>query len=129
MSFGSVWLVVCLLASDFNPCVIVRSLVSVVGDLFQAGADTTSNTLSWMILYLTKFPHVQTKLHAELDEVVGKSRNPTLEDRPRYVSLFLKFNYLLNDFNLPSPLRNALHRSNNCRIHPHVLYHTNRGAS
>lgn len=61
----------------------VHSLTSVVGDLFAAGSDTTSSTLSWMILYLAKFQHVQEKLQAELDTVVGKSRSPTLADRPK----------------------------------------------
>ena len=58
-----------------------------MADLFIAGSDTSSNTLSWIILYLAKFPKVQEKLHAELDEVVGKSRSPCLSDRPKYVTL------------------------------------------
>ena len=62
---------------------LVRSLTAVVSDMFAAGAETTSNTLSWLVLYLGKFPHVQTKLHAELDEIVGKSRSPVLADRPK----------------------------------------------
>ena len=61
----------------------VKSLTAVVADLFLAGSDTTSHTLSWIILYLAKFPKIQGKLHAELDEVVGKSRSPCLSDRPK----------------------------------------------
>ena len=61
----------------------MKSLAAVVGDMFGAGSETTSTTLSWIILYLAKFPKVQQKLHAELDEVVGKSRSPALSDRPQ----------------------------------------------
>ena len=63
--------------------VVVRSLNAVLIDMFVAGSDTTSNTLSWIVLYLAKFRHVQAKLHAELDEIVGRSRNPVLADRPK----------------------------------------------
>ena len=63
--------------------IVVKSLCAVVNDIFGAGSDTTSTTLSWLILYLAKFPKTQAKLQAELDEVVGKSRAPTLADRSK----------------------------------------------
>ncbi|CAG7717797.1 unnamed protein product [Allacma fusca] len=58
-----------------------HSLVVVLSDLFGAGSETTSSTLAWAIMYLTKCPETQKKLHQELDQVVGKSRQPTLDDR------------------------------------------------
>uniref|UniRef100_A0A8C2Z9R2 Cytochrome P450 n=1 Tax=Cyclopterus lumpus TaxID=8103 RepID=A0A8C2Z9R2_CYCLU len=50
-------------------------------DLFGAGSHTTSVTLRWALLYMTKYPEVQAKVQAEIDEVVGTSRQPSMEDR------------------------------------------------
>ena len=50
-------------------------------DLFGAGSGTTSNTLSFALLYLSAQPEIQKKLQAEIDKVVGLSRQPTLDDR------------------------------------------------
>jgi len=60
----------------------MKNLIAVVGDLFQAGSETTSTTLAWAVLYLLREPETQKKLQAEIDSVIGKSRNPTLADRP-----------------------------------------------
>jgi hypothetical protein len=60
----------------------IRSLAAVVGDLFSAGFETVTLTLSWAVLYLVKFPEVQKKLQEELDQVVGRNRHPALADRP-----------------------------------------------
>eukprot|EP00092_Neocalanus_flemingeri_P024062 GFUD01026100.1.p1 GENE.GFUD01026100.1~~GFUD01026100.1.p1 ORF type:complete len:533 (+),score=117.47 GFUD01026100.1:101-1699(+) len=49
-------------------------------DLFIAGTETTSTTLMWAILFLLHHPEVQTKLHKELDEVVGSSMPSMMED-------------------------------------------------
>ena len=58
-------------------------MTAVLQDLFVAGAETTSTTLSWACLYLSLFPDKQKKLLAEIDEVL-KNKEPSLEDRPRY---------------------------------------------
>lgn len=52
-------------------------------DLFIAGAETTSTTLTWMFLLLALNPQPQEKLFEEIDSVVGKSRLPSLHDRPK----------------------------------------------
>ncbi|XP_041809132.1 cytochrome P450 1B1-like [Chelmon rostratus] len=52
-----------------------------VSDLIGAGLDTISTALCWILLLLTKHPDMQTKLHELIDEVVGRSRLPTVEDR------------------------------------------------
>jgi len=51
-----------------------------------AGAETTSNTLEFAMLYMILNPDVQTKVQAEIDEVVGQSRLPSLLDKAKYSS-------------------------------------------
>jgi cytochrome P450 len=50
--------------------------------LFLAGFETVANALAWTWLLLGKNPEAETRLHAELDAVLGGSL-PTLEDMPR----------------------------------------------
>ncbi|XP_068449181.1 cytochrome P450 2J6-like [Clinocottus analis] len=51
-------------------------------DLFLAGSETTSKTLQWGLVYLIRSPHIQDKVQAEIDGVIGRSRGPTMADRP-----------------------------------------------
>ena len=51
-------------------------------DLFLAGSETTSTTLTYAVLFMLHDPEPWKKAQAELDEVVGRSRLPTLDDRP-----------------------------------------------
>ena len=60
-----------------------KNLLSVIADLFGAGTDTTSLTLSWAVLYLSNSEEVQRKLQEELDNVVGRNRHVFLADRPK----------------------------------------------
>ena len=53
-----------------------------VMSLFMAGRESTSNALSWAWYLLAKNPHVERKLKAELDTVLG-GRRPALTDLPR----------------------------------------------
>ena len=68
-----------------------KQLATSLVDLFIAGTDTTSKAIKWAILYLLHNPDIQTKVHEELDRVVGGARIPTLDDRKHlhYAEAFL----------------------------------------
>jgi len=59
------------------------NLVIDLKDLFLAGAETTSTTLFWSILYLCQYPEVQVKVQTEIDAVIGRTRLPSREDKPK----------------------------------------------
>lgn len=58
-----------------------EDLIVTCTDLFNAGAESTSNTTEFIIMYLVLYPNVQKKLHEELDHVLQRSRRPNLDDR------------------------------------------------
>ncbi|XP_045133380.1 cytochrome P450 2L1-like isoform X2 [Portunus trituberculatus] len=57
-------------------------LVSVTFDLFNAGFDTTSNMLRWIILYMIKYPEVQRRVQEQIDEVVPRDALPSYHHKP-----------------------------------------------
>ncbi|KAM9314386.1 cytochrome P450 2U1 [Pholidichthys leucotaenia] len=56
-------------------------LFYIIGDLFIAGTDTTTNSVLWILLYMVLHPDIQDKVQAEIDEVVGPHRVPSLTDK------------------------------------------------
>ena len=52
-------------------------------DLMAAGIDTSAQTVTWLLLALANRPEIQSKVHEELDRVIGPESRPTLEDRER----------------------------------------------
>uniref|UniRef100_A0A3Q2Q4D3 Cytochrome P450, family 2, subfamily AD, polypeptide 2 n=1 Tax=Fundulus heteroclitus TaxID=8078 RepID=A0A3Q2Q4D3_FUNHE len=51
-------------------------------DLIEAGTETAATTLRWALLYVLHYPEIQEKVQAEIDRVIGQSRQPTMADRP-----------------------------------------------
>uniref|UniRef100_A0A3B4GFC8 Cytochrome P450, family 2, subfamily P, polypeptide 6 n=1 Tax=Pundamilia nyererei TaxID=303518 RepID=A0A3B4GFC8_9CICH len=50
-------------------------------DLFGAGTETTTTTLHWGLLYMIYYPDIQGVFQAEIDAVIGSSRQPSMTDR------------------------------------------------
>jgi cytochrome P450 len=51
--------------------------------LFAAGHETTANALTWTWFLLSQNPSVETKMHAEVDSIIGKDRLPMASDFER----------------------------------------------
>ncbi|XP_071959577.1 cytochrome P450 2U1-like [Antedon mediterranea] len=60
----------------FDPDVMCSSITTI----FLAGAETTSSTLKWFILFMAAYQNVQAKVHEEIDRVL-EGRSPTMTDR------------------------------------------------
>ncbi|KAI5937825.1 cytochrome P450 2U1 [Manis javanica] len=56
-------------------------LFYLIGDLFIAGTDTTTNSLLWCLLYMALNPDIQEKVHEEIERVIGADRAPSLTDK------------------------------------------------
>lgn len=67
-----------------------RQLRDEVMTLFIGGHETSAMTLAWACHLLGQHPEVETRLHAEVDAVLG-GRTPTIEDLPslRYTRMIV----------------------------------------
>ena len=61
-----------------------EQLTVILMDLFLAGAETTSTTLTWSLINLMQYPEKQKKIHDEIDNILG-DEVPNLEYKGRYV--------------------------------------------
>ncbi|XP_029052412.1 cytochrome P450 18a1 isoform X2 [Osmia bicornis bicornis] len=59
-----------------------RQMQQILGDLFSAGMETVKTTLEWAIILMLHHPEAAAAVQEELDQVVGRSRMPALEDLP-----------------------------------------------
>ena len=54
-----------------------------MNNLVGAGFETTATMMNWLITYVVAFPEVQTRVHGEIDDVLGSSRRIDLNDRSK----------------------------------------------
>ncbi|CAI9599389.1 unnamed protein product [Staurois parvus] len=59
------------------------NLLSCALDIFFAGQESTTSTLSCTLLFLMKYPHIKEKVQAEIENVIGRTRRPCMEDRTK----------------------------------------------
>uniref|UniRef100_A0A8B9YN10 Cytochrome P450 2C23-like n=1 Tax=Bos mutus grunniens TaxID=30521 RepID=A0A8B9YN10_BOSMU len=59
----------------------LENLATCGSNLFSAGIETTTATLSYGFLLLMKYPEVQAKVHEEIDRVIGRTRSPCMKDK------------------------------------------------
>ncbi|KAL3875520.1 hypothetical protein ACJMK2_033465 [Sinanodonta woodiana] len=62
-----------------------KQLIKTLSDLFVAGMDTTTTTITWAVLYLAAKPDIQERVFREVIEAVGAERLPSLQDRRNLV--------------------------------------------
>jgi cytochrome P450 len=56
--------------------------VKVLEELFIAGTETTATVLAWFSLFMIRNTDVQEKMRKEINDVIGSSCFPSLEDKP-----------------------------------------------
>ena len=58
----------------------VEEIVSLCSEFLNAGTDTTSTSLEWIMANLVKYPHVQERLFEEIKAVVGDGAEEIKEE-------------------------------------------------
>nr|XP_039257559.1 cytochrome P450 2J2-like [Styela clava] len=54
-----------------------KQLKFLARDFFLAGSETTSSTICWVVLYLSRNQEIQTKMHKEIIDVLGHAQQPS----------------------------------------------------
>ncbi|KAL3875530.1 hypothetical protein ACJMK2_033474 [Sinanodonta woodiana] len=62
-----------------------KQLIKTVADLFVAGTETTTTTITWAVLYLAAKPDIQARVFREIKEIVGTESLPSLQDKRNLV--------------------------------------------
>jgi len=50
-----------------------EQLIVALSDVFLAGSETASNTLNWLLLYLSRHPEIQENVYEEIVRVIGQN--------------------------------------------------------
>ncbi|KAJ6131842.1 hypothetical protein N7471_007057 [Penicillium samsonianum] len=81
-----------VMTSENTGNLTVTEIRSLIGVLFEAGVDSTATSLHFFVLACILYPDAVERARTELDDVVGRSRLPTLDDLPEmpYVQGFVK---------------------------------------
>ncbi|XP_071088224.1 cytochrome P450 2U1-like [Haliotis cracherodii] len=64
-----------------NTTLDLENLTMVITDLFAAGTETTATTIRWTLAYFLHNPGVQEKCFREIQENIGQSRRPSMQDK------------------------------------------------
>ncbi|KAM5145950.1 cytochrome P450 2A5-like [Mantella aurantiaca] len=64
-----------------NSVFCMRSLLASTIQIFFAGIETVSTSVTYFLLVLMKHPDVLAKVQKEIEQVIGRDRSPTLQDR------------------------------------------------
>lgn len=67
---------------------IDEQLIAIIFDVFVAGSETTSHTLGFALLLMIKYPAAQTRIQAEIDQILHGAP-PSMIHRGRSVVLCL----------------------------------------
>ncbi|XP_071981311.1 cytochrome P450 2C20-like [Engystomops pustulosus] len=59
----------------------VTNLIETAFDMFLGGSETTAVTMHFGLLILIKYPEIQEKIQKEIDQVIGREREPKADDR------------------------------------------------
>ncbi|XP_075043032.1 cytochrome P450 2G1-like [Mixophyes fleayi] len=59
----------------------LTNLVTSTLQIFFAGVETISTTITYFLLLLLKYPDILAKVHKEIDQVIGRDRKPKVQDR------------------------------------------------
>jgi len=65
------------LVSTFTTWQLIRN----VFELFVAGYETTSTTLGWSFMFMSRYPEIQNKVYQEIMDEIGNERMPTMNDK------------------------------------------------
>ncbi|KAL3862686.1 hypothetical protein ACJMK2_008639 [Sinanodonta woodiana] len=60
-------------------------LAAIIMDLFLAGTETTSTTITWASFYLATRPDIQSRIFAEIKANVGTEQLPSMQDKQSLV--------------------------------------------
>ncbi|XP_036590968.1 steroid 17-alpha-hydroxylase/17,20 lyase [Trichosurus vulpecula] len=70
-----------------EPEITDEHILMTMGDIFGAGVETTSSVVKWSIAYLLHYPQVKEKIQKEIDQKIGFTRTPVLNDRQQLLHL------------------------------------------
>ncbi|CAI9599385.1 unnamed protein product [Staurois parvus] len=59
----------------------IKNLVNSTLQIFYAGMETTASTLTYILLIFIKNPDVLGKVCKEIERIIGRERNPKMQDR------------------------------------------------